>query len=85
MQKSKTSNIGLTLFIGRSYFVNDGAQLYIILQPLDYTLKRLDDTEKVVSWKSKKRTTPVTTNNSLSPQLNGIKIQIFVQYLKKAA
>ena len=39
---------------------------------LDYTLKRLGDTEKVLSWKSKslstkKRTTPTTTCNSLSP------------------
>ena len=54
------------------FFVNDGTQLYIMLQPLYYTLKRLDDTKKVVSWKSKdlsteKLTAPVTTNNSLSP------------------
>ena len=28
-------------------------KLYLIFQPLYYTLKRLADTEKVVSWKSK--------------------------------
>ena len=42
-----------TLFIGSSHFFNDGAQLYLIFQPLYYTLKRLGDTEKIVSWKSK--------------------------------
>ena len=38
------------------------------MQPLYYTSKRLGDTEKVVSWKSKgfltkRPTTPTTTNN----------------------
>ena len=36
-----------SLFIGQSYFFNDGAELYLIFQVLYYTLKRLDDTEKV--------------------------------------
>ena len=41
---------------------------------LHYTLKRLGDTEKIVSWKSKvlstgKLTTPTTTDNSLSPSI----------------
>ena len=40
-------------FIGKSYFNNDGEKLYLILQLLYYTLKRLDDTEKVMSWKCK--------------------------------
>ena len=40
---------------------------YLILQPLYYTLKRLGDNEKVVSWKSKgfsaeKLTTATTTD-----------------------
>ena len=60
-----------SLFIGRSDFFNNGAQSYLIFQALYYTLKRLDDTEKIVSWKSKvlsaeTLTTPTTTNNSLS-------------------
>ena len=58
-------------FIGQSYFHTNGAQLYLILQPLYCPLKRLGDTEKVVSWKSrgfltKKCTTPTATDNSLS-------------------
>ena len=57
--------------LGQSYFVTDGTQLYLILQPPYYTLKRLGDTGKVVSWKPKglltvKLTTPTTTDNSLS-------------------
>ena len=60
-----------SLFIGQSYFNNNGAQLYLIRQPLYYTLKRLGDIEKVLSWKSKcfsaeKPTTPPPTDNSLS-------------------
>ena len=51
----------------QSYFNNDGAQHYLILQPLYYTLKRLGDTEKFVSWKSK--ATPATSDNSLSPSI----------------
>ena len=46
----------------------------LILQTLHYTLKRLGDTEKVVSWKSQglsteKLTTPTTTDASLSPSI----------------
>ena len=35
----KFQTYDLSLFIGQSYVVNDGAQLYLILQPLYYTLK----------------------------------------------
>ena len=38
----------LILFVGQSYFFNDGSQFYLILQPLYYNLKRLGDTEKVL-------------------------------------
>ena len=60
-------------FIGQSYFNNDGAQLYLIPQLLNYTLKRLGDTQKVVSWKSKrlsvkKPIVPTTTDNSVLHQ-----------------
>ena len=59
-------------FIGQNCFFNDGAQLYLIFPTLYYTFKRLRDTKKNVSWKSKglsaeKLTTPTTTDNSLSP------------------
>ena len=62
------------VFLSVSYFNNDGAQHYLILPPLYYTLNRLGDTEKTVSWRSKglsaeKLTTPTTTSNSLSQSI----------------
>ena len=36
----KLQTYDLSLFIGQSYFVNDEVQLYLILQPLHYTLKK---------------------------------------------
>ena len=76
-----------SLFIAQRYFHNDGAQLYLILQPLYYTLKRQGDTEKVESWKSKglsteKLTTTTTTNNSLSPSIKCYKSSNFCFILK---
>ena len=76
--KDKTENLqthNSSLFIVQSYFFNDGAQLHLIFQPLCYTLKRLGNTEKVASCKSKglsaeKHTTPTTTDNSLYPSIN---------------
>ena len=77
----KLQTFDLSLFIGQNCFVNDRAKLYLILQPLYYTLKRLGNTEKVVSWKPKS----LSTKNLLLlpvigflPQLNATKIQIFV-------
>ena len=62
------------LFIGQSYFFNDGAQLYLIFQPLCYTFKTLSNSKKVISWKSKvfltkKLTTLFTADNILSPTI----------------
>ena len=61
-------------FMSQSYFANDGVQLYLTLQPFYHTLKRLGNTEKVVSLKSEgllieKLTTPTTADNSLSPSI----------------
>ena len=68
-------------------FNKDETQLYLILQPLYYTLERLGGTEKVVSWKckglsSQQLTTPTTTYNSLSLSIKWYKkTQLFSQYL----
>ena len=64
----------LVLFISQSYFVSDGGQFYLILQLIYYTLKRLGDTEQVVSSKSKdlsgkKLTTPTTKDKRVSPSI----------------
>ena len=70
----KLRTYDLSLFTGQSYFNNDEAQLYLILQPFYYTLKTLGNAEKVVSRKSKglsteKHTTPTTNDKSLSPSI----------------
>ena len=49
--KIKPQTYDLSLFIGQSYFINDGAQVYWIVQPLYYTLKSLGGAEKVILWK----------------------------------
>ena len=61
---------------------------FILFQTLNYTLKRLGDTEKVVSWKSKdlsteKVTTPTTTYNSLSPSVKWYKNSNFCLIFKR--
>ena len=65
----------LSLFIGQSYFNNDGAQFYLLFQLLCYTLKILGNNENFISWKSKslfdeKLTNPTTTDNILSLSIN---------------
>ena len=70
----KLQPYNLSLFIAPNYFVNTGAHLYLKLQPLYYTLKRLGNTEKVVSWKSKglstkKLITSTTPDISPSPSI----------------
>ena len=56
-----------SLFIGPSYFLKDGAQLYLIFQILPYTLKLLGNIKKIVSWKSTGLSPEkiTTTDNSL--------------------
>ena len=73
-KKEKLQTYDSSLFIVQTYFFNGGAQLYLIFQLFYYTLKRQDDTEKVVSWKY----TPTTTANSLSPSTKCTQIQSFV-------
>ena len=55
-----------SLFTVQSYFNNDGAQLYLILQRLYYNLKILGDTKGL---SAEKPTTPTTADNSLSPSI----------------
>ena len=71
----KLQTIYSRLFIGQSNFFIDGAQLYLIFQTIYYIFKRLGDTEKFVSWKSKgssaeKLATATTADNSLFPSIN---------------
>ena len=69
--------------------MNDGARLYLIFQPLYHTLERVDNTEKVLSWKSKslsteKPTTPTTNDNILSPSIKWYKNSNFCLVFKRS-
>ena len=86
----KPQTYDLSFFIGRSYFVNDRAQLYLILQPFnilwkDYVMvKKWYEGDIKVNRLKKVLLLPLLIIVSLY-QLNGTKIHISVEYFKKAA
>ena len=47
ISKKRLQTFDSNLFIGLSYLNNGGTQLYLIFQPLYYTLKGLGDTDKL--------------------------------------
>ena len=71
----KFQTYDLSFFIGQSYFNNDGAQFYLILQPSYRTITAFSILPFTVSeWESKglsneKFKPPYTANKSLSPKL----------------
>ena len=77
----KPQTYDLSFFIGRSYFVNDRAQLYLILQPFSILWKEGDIK---VNRLKKVLLLPLLIIVFLY-QLNGTKIHIFVEFFKKAA
>ena len=64
-----------SLFIGQSYFKNDGSQNHLIFQPIYKTITTFSGLTTTISeWKSKvfsneKFSPPYTANKSLSPKL----------------
>ena len=90
MNLKKLETFDSSPFISPMWFNNDGAQLYLILQPFYYGLKRLGNSENLYHG----NLTVYQPENLLFlplliivflDQLNGSKIQIFVWYLKKPA
>ena len=69
----KVQTYDSSLSISQSYIFSDGAQLYLRFQTLYYILKRLGDTEKIVSCKCRYPYWIVFLHH-----LNGKKVQIFV-------
>ena len=63
-------------FRGKNYFVgDDGAQNYLVFQPVNKYFKKIGNTESISSWKSKGLSNevikpPTTSNNSLAPSLD---------------
>ena len=64
-----------SLFIGQSYFDNDGIQLYLVFQPTYKTITAFSGlTSTTLEWESKglsneRFTPPYKANKSLSPKL----------------
>ena len=75
MNQKKRQTFDSIIFIGPSYFGNDGSQNFLIFQPIYKTLKTfagLPDT--IAEWESKElskeKINPIcTANHSLSPNL----------------
>ena len=68
---------------GESHFKEDGAQNYLVFQPISKCFKAIASTDYVSSWKSKGLSAetikpPVTSDNSLTPSLSyyGTKIRV---------
>ena len=82
------------MFIGQSYFNNDGAQLYLILQPIYKTITTFSGLKDAISeWKAKglsngKFTCVYVANVSVCPKLicmnnSKIKLKFRGNYLKQ--
>ena len=71
----KPQTFDSSLFIGQSYINNDGAQLYLIFQPIYKTITTFYDLPDIISeWECKglsneKIKPPFTAIKSLSPKL----------------
>ena len=71
----KLQTYDLSLFIGQSYFINDGTQLYLILQPVLYFKKTCWYWKKFYhedlngNVPTEKLNTPTINGNSLSSSI----------------
>ena len=73
----------MSYFIGKSHFVEDGAQNYLVFQPIFRYFKMNANNDYISSWKSKGLSAesikpPTTSDNSLTPVLNyyGNKVRV---------
>ena len=62
-------------FIGKSHFEEDGAQNYLVFQPIVRYFKSINNTDYISSWKSKGLSAesikpPTTSDNSITPTIN---------------
>ena len=71
----KLKRFDLSYFIGKSHFEEDGAQNYLVFQPLNKYFKVIANTDYVSLWKSKGLSAetikpPSTSDDSLTPELS---------------
>ena len=75
-----------SLFVGKSYLIDDKAQLYLIFQPIYKTITIFSDLPNIVSeWEFKglsneKFRPPYTTNKVLSPKLEWNKYKLRLRF-----
>ena len=81
LKKSKTFDLGY--FIGKSSFEEDGAQNYLVFQPIKRYFKIISNTKYISSWQSKGLSDetikpPATSYNSLTPSIDyyGSKVRV---------
>ena len=79
----KLKTLDLSYFIGKSHFEEDGAQNYLVFQPIKRYFKIISNTKYISSWKSKglsdETITPyATSDNSLTPLIDyyGSKVRV---------
>ena len=74
---NKLKTFDSSYFIGKSHFEEDGAQNYLVFQPLIrcFKVNTITNTDYILSWKSKGLSAesikpPTTSDNSLTPELH---------------
>ena len=65
----------MSYFIGKSHFEEDGAQNYVVFQPLNKYFKLVANAKSISSWKSKGLSDetikpPATSDNTLTPLID---------------
>ena len=80
---NKLETFDSSYFIGKSFFEEDGAQNYLVFQPIIRYFKLIANTDYILSWKSKGLSDesirpPTEFDNSTNPKLNyyGNKIRV---------
>ena len=70
----------------KSHFEEDNTQNYLVFQSIQRYFKKIDITERILSWKSKGLSDevikfPATTDNSLAPSLKYIGNKIRAKFV----
>ena len=79
----KLKTFDSSYFIGKSHFDEDGAENYVVFQPIVRYFKLIANTDHISSWKSKGLSAegikpPTRSDNSITPKLNyyGNKVRV---------
>ena len=69
---NKLKSFDSSYFIGKSHFEEDGAQNYLVFQPMYRYFKLITNTLSILSWQSKGLSNENinTATTSLSPSIN---------------